>query len=82
MNKFIEWKKLPGSIRFENAEIACDVWSVMEKLRNNVLGTSTDYLVEQYRFTVYDRIHKTYIDRGIELTEDDACEKAMEIAKI
>ncbi len=82
LNKFIEWKKLPRSIRFENAEIACDVWPVMEKLHNNILGTSTDYPVKQYRFSVYDRIHKTYIDNGIKLTEDDACEKALEIAKI
>jgi hypothetical protein len=41
--KMIEWKRLPRSIRFENNEVACDVWP----------ATSYDGLAKRYKYTVY-----------------------------
>jgi hypothetical protein len=70
----IEWKKLPRSIRFENQEIACDVWAVAV--------ASYDGAVRRYKYTVYNKITKSYIDNGTELTEDKACEKALKMAKV
>lgn len=69
MYGMIEWKRYPRSLRFENAEVICDVWPFM-------------YEVKKYIYNVCDAKTGVYIATGIELTEDEACEAALKMAKI
>lgn len=63
-----EWKQMPRSIRLETPTHSLDVWPYKEPLR----------IV--YKYTVFDKINRRYVDNGNCRSQDEACEMAMKVA--
>lgn len=65
----LEWKKLARSIRLEINGVECDVWT-----HHSVNG-------HYFLYSVIDRTSGVYMAAGSALTEDEACEAALEAAE-
>lgn len=73
----VEWKRLPRSIRFENDRVACDVW---KHYGREWAETGPPRVC--WKYTVYDRVSKVYLDNGNARTQDEACELSLKAAKV
>lgn len=77
----VEWRKMTRGHRLETSELSIDVWPVCEYVTCR-LGMK--HKKTGYRFTVYDKADRAYVDNGFmpDIDLDGICESLMQKHRI
>jgi hypothetical protein len=70
MEPMIEWKLLPHSLRYENDSYSLDIWPYKEPIKTI------------YKYTIYDKVGKRYLDNGNFSSINEACEYCLKYIKL